>query len=53
MNVYPFSNKQCNQKDHRFAQKYLLKSLTNNFSIHIVVHILSITLKKVRYHDAK
>lgn len=46
MKIYSFHDKQCNQDDHRFAQKFLLKSLTNNFSINNIDHILSITLKK-------
>ena len=46
MNVYPISGEQCNQDDHRFAQKFLLKSLIDNFSINDIDHILCITLNK-------
>jgi hypothetical protein len=46
MNAYTFSDEKCNQDDYRFAQKFLLKSLIDNFSIHVIDHILCVTLKK-------
>jgi hypothetical protein len=46
MNIYSFSDEQCNQGEHRFAHKFLLKSLIDNFSINDIDHILCTTLNK-------